>query len=133
MSWTYENLASLFEEKTGYVTEKEGDCLSFSNDEGVDAFLFLGDSQIIVETALFPLNSVEDLSALNEVILRSHQLVPLTTVGIKQINNEDYYVAFGALSSDSKEEVVIQEVETLFENVADFLDLYSDYLKKENI
>ena len=132
MNWTFEELASLFEERTELVVEREGDCLSLSNDEGVDAFLYLGETQTVIETALFPLSSVADSGALNDVILRTHQLVPLTTVGIKKIDGEDYYVAFGALSSESKAEVMIEEVEMLFENVEDFLDLYTNYLTRES-
>ena len=55
-------------------------------------------------------------------------MFPLTTIGITVVENQEYYVSFGALSSQSKEESIIIEIETLFNNVAGFLDAYESYL-----
>ena len=133
MTWNNENLRQLAENHPDWVVEAEGDCLSVSNDEGVDAFIYVGERQIVVESILFPVSQVEDEAALNRLILQTHQLVPLTTVAIKNIGGNDYYVAFGALSVSSKDEVVIEEVETLFGNVGDFLDLYSAQFELEGV
>lgn len=121
-------ILALLQKKAGWTVEANGDCISISNDEGLDAFLFAGDSQIVVETVLFPASMVADVAALNAQILRSHRIVPLSTIGVSQVDNEDYYVAFGALSVDSKDEVLIEEVETLFNNVPEFIELYSAHL-----
>ena len=107
MSWNTATLQVLAEAQPNWTVEEEGDCLTISNDEGIDIFAYVAGQQILVETALFPAQSVSNRTALNELILRSHQLVPLTTLGIKAIGNEDYYVAFGALSVDSKDSVMI--------------------------
>lgn len=131
MSWNLESVKTLVENESTWTVESEGDCLSISNDEGIDAFLFVGEQQILVETALFPLSSVSDKNALNELILRTHQYQPLTTVGLKNINDDDYYIAFGSLSANSKAEVLIQEIETLFANVDDFIELYEFLLTQE--
>ena len=131
MSWNTDTLKVLIEDQSNWVIETEGGCLTVSNDEGVDVFVYVGGQQILVETPLFAAQSVTDKAQLNDLILRSHQLVPLTTIGIKAIGNEDYYVAFGALSVDSKNSVVIEEIETLFDNVSEFLDLYSEFLNVE--
>ncbi|MCV2403181.1 YjfI family protein [Marinomonas sp. C2222] len=131
MSWNRSALLKLIESQGSWVVESEGDCLAVSNDEGVDVFVYVGGRQILVEAALFSTKSVKDKAALNELILRSHHYVPLTSVCIKNIANEDYYVAFGALSVDSKDTVVMEEIETLFENVTEFLDLCDDYLDVE--
>ncbi|GAB2883776.1 DUF2170 family protein [Microbulbifer echini] len=133
MTWNHENLRQLAENHTGWVVEPEGECLSISNDEGVDAFVYVGEKQIVVESILFPVSQVVDVAALNEMILQTHQLVPLTAIAIKMIGGEHYYVAFGALSVSSKDEVVIEEVETLFSNVGDFLDLYADHFEMEGV
>lgn len=133
MSWSNSTLQSLADVQPSWVVEVEGDCLSISNDEGVDAFVYAGIKQILVETPLFPAASVTDLAGLNELILRTHQLVPLTTISLNKIGGEDYYVAFGALSVDSKESVVIEEIETLFDSAAEFLDLYNEYLRMEPV
>ena len=133
MTCSIESLKILAESQSDWVVEQEGDCLSLSNDEGIDAFAYVGEQQIIIESALFAADSVDDTAALNDLILRTHQLLSLTAINIKQIDGQDYYIAFGALSSDSKDSVIIQEIETLFSNINDFLDLYSEHLKQESI
>ena len=131
MSWNKDTLLALIEAQPDWVVESEGECLNISNDEGIDVFVYAGNQQILVETALFSTASVKDKNALNDLILHSHQLVPLTSICINKIGDDEYYVAFGALSTDSKESVVLEEIEALFNNVTEFLDLYSDYLNAE--
>ena len=41
---------------------------------------------------------------------------------------DEYYTAFGSLSSQSKPESVMIEVQTLFQNVEAFLDAYAEHL-----
>ncbi|MDB4836941.1 YjfI family protein [Marinomonas sp.] len=131
MSWNKSTLLTLIESQNDWLVESEGDCLTISNDEGIDVFVYVGGQQILVETALFSTDSVKDKAALNELILRSHHYVPLTAICINSIAGEDYYVAFGALSVDSKDSVIIEEVATLFNNVTEFLDLYDEHLIAE--
>ena len=131
MSWNKSTLLTLIESKNDWIVESEGDCLTISNDEGIDVFVYVGGQQILVETALFATSSVKDKAALNELILRSHHYVPLTAICINNIGGQDYYVAFGALSVDSKDSVILEEVETLFNNVTEFLDLFDEYLDAE--
>ena len=131
MAWTFDGIKTLLETQNLWVVEAEGDCLSISNDEGVDAFLYAGEQQIIVETPLFAKQDVTNPAELNDLILRTHQLLPLTTIGIKEINGEDFYIAFGSLSADSKDTVLIEEVETLFLNVGEFIELYAQFLNTE--
>ncbi|MEW5250042.1 DUF2170 family protein [Microbulbifer sp. 2201CG32-9] len=133
MTWNNDNLRQLAENHPGWVVEPEGDCLSISNDEGIDAFIYVGEQQIVVESILFAVDQVEDVAALNEMVLQTHQLVPLTAIAIRNIGGEKYYVAFGALSVSSRDQVVIEEIETLFSNVGDFLDLYADHFEMEGV
>ena len=131
MAWSNDALKTLAESQPAWVVEPEGDCLSISNDEGIDVFVYVGDRQILVETALFPSATVSDTAALNELILRTHHLLPLAAICINKIAGEEYYVAFGALSVDSKDSVVVEEIETLFANVGEFLELYNEHLHGE--
>lgn len=114
----------------GWDTQLEGDCLAIVNDEGVEAFLRVGTHQILVETVLFPASAVTDRSALNERLLRSMYLFPLSSVALKTIAGEAYYVAFGALSVESRESVILEEVEVLFANVEEIVELCGDNLKE---
>ncbi|WP_116474908.1 DUF2170 family protein [Zobellella maritima] len=129
MSWTLEQLHHLLSAREGWQCELENDSLLITNADGLEAYLAVAGEQIIAETLLFPASQVADTAALNDAILRTHQLLPLTTVGISDINGESYYIAFGSLASGSKDASVRIEVETLFRNTETFLDLYQDYLQ----
>lgn len=128
MPWGITQLEALLSQCDGWAVHAENGCLCVTNEDGLDAYVAVSGSQIIVETVLFAKKQVRDTAALNEEILKTHQLFPLTTIGISSIEGEDYYTSFGALSPQSKEESVILEVETLFSNVTGFLDAYADYL-----
>lgn len=131
MIWNNDTLKTLTESQSSWVVEAEGDCLSISNDEGINAFIYVGDKQIIAETTLFPAAKVTSKATMNDLILRTHHLLPLTTICINTIDGEDYYTAFGSLSVDSKDSVIIEEIETLFANVEEFLELYNEHLTEE--
>jgi hypothetical protein len=130
MSVTTVSLLAVLTEATQFSVVEEAGCLVVTNDEGLDAFVTLGEQQILVESVLFPAANIADVAALNDQILRTQQLTPLTSVGLKQIDGEDYYIAFGALSTDSKDSVIIEEIDTLFANIDDFIELYSDNMKE---
>ena len=133
MPWTLDQLHELTTAQEDWVVEREEDFLTIANDEGIEAFLYAGDQQIIVESILFPLSAVKEPNNLNELVLQTHQIVPLSTVGISSIGSEKYYVAFGALSSASKAEVLIEEIEALFGNVPEFIELYEEHLTTEEV
>ncbi|WP_218352600.1 DUF2170 family protein [Alteromonas lipotrueiana] len=128
MSWDLMQLEALLKEYDDYVVTKEEGCLLIANQDGIDAWLAISGEQILVESLLFSANQVNDKAALDHEILSTHMVFPLTTVGISTINGEEYYTAFGALSAQSKAESVVIEVETLFQNVASFLDAYETHL-----
>lgn len=129
MVWALEQLESLLSENKDFVVTREADCLLIANQDGIDAWLAISGEQIIVESLLFSAEQVADKAALDHEILSTHMLFPLTTVGISNIGGEEYYTAFGALSAQSKPESVVIEVDTLFQNVASFLDAYEPHLK----
>ncbi len=131
MIWNNATLKEIAQSQSSWVVDEKGDCLSISNDEGIDAYIYAGEQQIIAETALFPAAMVTDNAAMNDLILRTHHLLPLTTICINKIGGEDFYTAFGSLSVDSKDSVIIEEIETLFANVREFMELYKDHLTKE--
>ena len=128
MSWDIQQLSTLLAEQDQYVVTAEQDCLLVANEDGIDAWLAISGEQILVESLLFSVADVVDSSALNNEILRTHMLFPLTTVGISSVGGEDYYTAFGALSAQSKAESGLIEIDTLFQNVAAFIDAYQSHL-----
>ncbi|MGR9052844.1 MAG: DUF2170 family protein [Gammaproteobacteria bacterium] len=129
MNWDLNSLKDLFDRQPSYAVSLEHDCLLITNEEEIVAYLTVSGEQMIVESLLFAAGSVDDRNGLNDRILRTHKFFPLTTIGIVNVDGEDYYAAFGALSSQSKEEVVRIEVDFLFQNVKGMLDAFEGYLK----
>ncbi|MBD3586670.1 YjfI family protein [Salinimonas sp. HHU 13199] len=129
MTWDLAQLESLLTQYDDFVVTREEGCLLIANQDGIDAWLAISGEQILVESLLFSADQVKDKAALDHEILSSHMVFPLTTVGISTINEQEYYTAFGALSAQSKAESIVIEVETLFQNVASFLDAYETHLQ----
>lgn len=129
MSWNLDTLEQLLSDNKDMAITKEDGCIRITNDDGIDAYLAVSGEQIIIESLLFAKSQVTDTALLNEEILKTHQVFPLTTMGITQVGGEDYYMAFGALSSQSKEESILLEIHMLFQNIEGFLDAYQDHLK----
>lgn len=128
MTWDLDQLETLLSNQDNLVVTKEENVLLIANGDGLDAWLAISGEQIIVESLLFSVDEVKDKDALNEEILKTHMIFPLTTVGISHVDGKDYYTAFGSLSSQSKEESVVIEITTLFQNVVSFLDAYQEHL-----
>ena len=129
MTWDLSQLESLINNNDELVVTREENCLLIANNDGIDAWLAISGDQILIESLLFSSKEVKDKVALNEEILKTHMIFPLTTVGISQVAGEEYYTAFGPLSSQSKKESVMIEIETLFQNVEAFLDAYQTHLQ----
>jgi hypothetical protein len=129
LSWDLNQLETLFSENDNLVVTPEENCLLIGNGDGLDAWLAISGEQIIIESLLFSTSEVKDSVALNEEILKTHMLFPLTTIGISNVAGQDYYTAFGALSSQSKAESIMIELTALFHNVEAFLDAYQEHLQ----
>ncbi|GAL04310.1 DUF2170 family protein [Photobacterium aphoticum] len=130
MTWQVSELIPLLREHDGWQVDVNDQTLVLKNEDNIEAFLAVAGEQIVVEVLLFAQDSVKDVNALNNEILRTHKLFPLSTIGINEIDGASYYVAFGSLSSQSKAESIVIEVATLFRNVEAFIDLYQEHLKE---
>ncbi len=86
--------------------------------------------QILVDTLLWPVDEVPNTAAFNELLLKTHKLLPLSTFGIgRGPDGKDYYEMFGALSAGSILESVLFEVETLADNAMQAATAYQSDLK----
>ncbi|AJR05098.1 DUF2170 domain-containing protein [Photobacterium gaetbulicola] len=130
MTWQVSELIPLLSEHDGWAIEASEQTLIVRNEDNIEAFLAVSGEQILVEVLLFSADQVIDPVSLNNDILRTHKMFPLSTIGINEIGGRDYYVAFGSLSSQSKAESIVIEVATLFRNVEAFIELYQDHLKE---
>ena len=87
-------------------------------------------SQILVDTLLWPVDEVSDPAAFNELIMRTHKLLPLSTFGIRLgPDGKDYYEMFGSLSAGSILESILFEIETLADNAMQAAASYQSDLK----
>ncbi|MGR6838128.1 DUF2170 family protein [Aliivibrio wodanis] len=130
MIWNITELTKALSKDPLWDVKENDNTILITNNDGVEAFLAISGEQILVEIILFSEESVSDITGLNAFILKTHKLFPLSTIGINQIDQGNYYVAFGALSSHSVEESIHIEITTLFNNVEGFLDIYQSYLKE---
>ncbi len=87
-------------------------------------------SQILVDTLLWPVDAVSDPAAFNEMIMKTHKLLPLSTFGIRQgPDGREYYEMFGSLSAGSILESILFEIETLADNAMQAAAAYQSDLK----
>ncbi|HBQ7501903.1 TPA: DUF2170 family protein [Klebsiella pneumoniae] len=86
--------------------------------------------QIIIETIICPLSAIQRQDLFNAFILRHQKLLPLSSVAISRLKNDEYYVAFGALSLNSSLDDVVLEIATLAANALDLAELIEQYTNK---
>ena len=87
-------------------------------------------SQILVETLLWSVDEVKDTAAFNDLVLRTHKLIPLSTFGIRQgPDGKEYYEMFGSLSAGSILDSVLFEIETLADNAMQAAEAYQSDFK----
>ena len=95
-------------------------------------YLTVSGEQIIADAVLWPLSLVKDVNALNDEVLRTHKLFPLSTISLDRFpDGSDYYTIFGALSSASLVQNIVLEIETLAANAIKATEAYGEHLKTE--
>jgi len=129
MTWTFDQLDNLLQQQESLSVSNENGVLFLTNEDGIDACITISGEQIIVESLLCATKQIKDSSTFNDVILRTHmQMFPLTTLGITEVDGDSYYTAFGTLSSKSKEDSILVEIDLLFQNVEGMLESYEDHI-----
>lgn len=83
--------------------------------------------QIIIETVICPVRSIHQQDDFNIFLLRNQKLLPLSSVGISRVQQDEYYVAFGALSLNSSLNDVVLEMSTLADNALDLAEITEEY------
>ena len=102
--------------------------LTITNGDGVLAHLILTDKQMLIESLLFKESAVKDVAQFDSLMMHAQKRLPLTSVGKTVLENQSYYVAFGALSASSKLENVELEIVLLFQNINEILQFSTDLL-----
>ncbi len=91
--------------------------------------LTIAGHQMLVEAVLWSVKDVADIAAFDAAILRTHKYFPLSTIAIDSLGEKgDFYILFGALSTQSLLANIILEIETLGANMMQAVSAYSEYL-----
>jgi len=97
---------------------------------GLPIHIALAGQQIIVDTVLVDRDSISNVPAFNDAVLRSRELFPLSSIGIESMpNGQVVYNMFGALSADSSLTNVVTEVKTLVDNVQRASEAFEHFFK----
>jgi uncharacterized protein YjfI (DUF2170 family) len=94
------------------------------DDLGRTAVMAVHGEQILISVLICPTSDVADMAAMNQKLLKAHKYLPLSTVGITTINDQDFYELFGALSSRSLVSSVASEIVALGENYAEVVSAF---------
>lgn len=111
-------------------------CLEISMTEFGDLpiYLTVSGEQIIADAVLWPLSMVKNPVSLNDEVLRTHKLFPLSTISLDRFpDGNEYYTIFGALSSSSSLQNIVQEIETLADNAIKATEAYGSHLTSESV
>lgn len=131
MPWTPLALADALQNNAALnieITNNENSLIIKMNDYGDLLLSVLFTSrQIIIETRVCPVTAIHNQPEFNLFLLRNQKMLPLSSVGISGIQNEEYYVVFGALSLYSSLNDVVLEITTLVENALDLAEVTEEY------
>lgn len=122
--WEIASLTSLFAsdpEELGDVdvsVEPGSDVLRITLKErgGLDVLMVASGEQILCSVLLTPCETVPDRATFERRALSMHKLIPLSNFGISEIDGTEWYELFGALSSRSSAEALVEEVSVLAAN-----------------
>ncbi|MGK9006521.1 YjfI family protein [Citrobacter europaeus] len=131
MAWTPQLLAEALQtrpELNIYIEYDEQSLIVKMNDYGdLPLNIVFTSRQIIIETVICPVSSIHQQDEFNIFLLRNQKLLPLSSVGISRVQQDEYYVAFGALSLNSSLNDVLLEMTTLADNALDLAEITEEY------
>lgn len=132
MTWTPQTLSDALNKTSCLdveITNNQHAVVIRMNDYGdLQLNVLLTSRQIIVETYICPVNDIKRQAEFNLFLLRNQKVLPLSSVGISRVRNEEYYVAFGALSLSAALEDIVLEITTLVENALDLAEIIDEYM-----
>ncbi|WP_248804949.1 YjfI family protein [Pseudomonas sp. MWU13-2100] len=103
--------------------------LSMTEFGDLPLYLAVSGDQILVDATLVEVSRVKDPAVFNNLVLRSRDLFPLSSVGIERVGDgTEVYCMFGALSAASTITVIVQEIFTLAENVIRAVEAFEDHI-----
>ncbi|QBX81538.1 YjfI family protein [Citrobacter tructae] len=131
MAWTPQLLAEAIQtipELNIDIEYNEQSLIIKMNDYGdLSLGILFTSRQIIIETVICPVSSINQQDEFNIFLLRNQKLLPLSSVGVSRVQQDEYYIAFGALSLNSSLDDVVLEMTTLADNALDLAEITEEY------
>ncbi|RNL68693.1 DUF2170 family protein [Citrobacter sp. MH181794] len=131
MAWTPQLLAEAIQtlpELNIDIEYNEQSLIIKMNDYGdLSLGILFTSRQIIIETVICLVSSINQQNEFNIFLLRNQKLLPLSSVGISRVQQDEYYIAFGALSLNSSLDDVVLEMTTLADNALDLAEITEEY------
>lgn len=99
-------------------------------------FVSVQGEQIIAETVLCTVDEINDIAGFNDIVLRTHKFLPLSTISLDTLSFElqkgetervDAYQMFGSVSSQASLGDIVIEIQMLCHNVMQALEIYSSF------
>ena len=127
MTWNPLALATALQtvpEQNIDVTNSESALIIKMNDYGdLQINILFTSRQMIIETFICPVSSISNPDEFNTFLLRNQKMMPLSSVGISSVQQEEYYIVFGALSLKSSLEDILLEITSLVDNALDLAEI----------
>jgi uncharacterized protein YjfI (DUF2170 family) len=129
MSWTITKIHQQLQACNYYLDSKVSSkhvadtlILTFHQFGDLPVVMAVGEKQILVQAALVERDEFAQPEQIDYRLLTTHKFLPLSTIAIEQINGQDWYVMFGALSQTSPIEHIIEELAELVSNTFSVID-----------
>ena len=109
----------------------EGDVLRVTLKEqgDLDVLVVASGEQVLVSVVLVEAGLVPQREAFERFLLQTHKLVPLSTFGITQVGDAEWYELFGSLSAQSRAEVMVEEVAVLAANAVEAAEMIGEWIE----
>lgn len=135
--WDIASLTSLFAsdpEELGDVdvhVEPGSDVLRITLKErgDLDVLMIASGEQILCSVLLTPAEDVPDRTTFERRALSVHKLIPLSNFGITNFDGDEWYELFGALSSRSTADALIEEVAVLAANASEAAEWIGEWVE----
>lgn len=131
MIWNQQALANALHTAEGMnidiVNDDHSIAIKMKDYGDLQLSILLISNQIIIETIICPISHILNQAEFNYFLLCNQKFLPLSSVGISHVQDEEYYVIFGALSLRSSLDDVILEITTLVANALDLAEVTEEY------
>lgn len=125
MNWTTQSLTEALEKTGNYkaVVTDETALSVFSKEQEMPLVVVIKGDFMSVEAKMFDEKEIVNSANINELLLKATDFLQLSAFTIREVEGTKTYFIVGQLSSSTIIENVKLEIETMFDNLMDAVDL----------